>query len=69
MSSAPTPPKAVITSTDHGAIITITAACGMTFAMISFLIRIYARAAINGPWSHDDTTLAISMVSPLLWMR
>lgn len=66
MSSTPTPPKPLITSTDHGGLITITAACGVTFALLAMLIRIYARAAINGPWSHDDTTLAVSMVSMIL---
>lgn len=63
MSSAPTPPNAVITATDHGAIITITTACGMTFALLSMLIRVFSRATINGPWSHDDTSLAVAMVS------
>lgn len=62
-SAAVTPPTAVITPTDHGGLITICAACGMTFALISVLIRIYARDAINAVWSRDDTALAISAVS------
>ena len=62
MSSHQSPPTTVITPTDHGGLITITVAVGMTFALCAMLIRAYARAAINGPWSHDDTALATSTV-------
>ncbi|MCJ1469213.1 hypothetical protein MMC07_007846 [Pseudocyphellaria aurata] len=62
MSNHLTAPTTVITPTDHGGLITITAAVGLTFALCSMLIRLYARAAINGPWSHDDTALALSTV-------
>lgn len=62
MSTHLSPPSTVITSTDHGGLITITVAVGMTFALCAMLIRAYARAAINGPWSHDDTALAASTV-------
>lgn len=65
MSNPSHPPTTVITPTDHGGIITITAAVGLTFAMCSMLIRVYARTAINGPWSHDDTALTLSTVSEL----
>lgn len=61
--SSSSPPTTVITPTDHGGLITITVAVGMTFALCSMLIRFYARIAINGPWSHDDTGLACSTVS------
>ena len=63
MSAVLTPPAAVITPTDHGGLITITAACGMTFALLSVLIRIYARSAVNAPWRRDDYTLAVAAVS------
>ncbi|MCJ1269405.1 hypothetical protein MMC22_009297 [Lobaria immixta] len=60
--SSSSPPTTVITPTDHGGLITITVAVGMTFALCSMLIRFYARIAINGPWSHDDTGLACSTI-------
>lgn len=63
MSNTLSPPTTVITPTNHGGLITITAAVGLTFALCSMLIRVYARMAINGPWSHDDTALAVSTVS------
>lgn len=63
MSNHTTAPTTVITPTDHGGLITITVAVGLTFALCSMLIRIFARVAINGPWSHDDTALAVSTVS------
>ena len=63
MSAAAASPTTVITSTDHGALITITAACGITFALLTVLIRIYARSAIHAPWKRDDTTLAVAAVS------
>lgn len=63
MSNTLTPPTTVITPTNHGGLITITAAVGLTFTLCSMLIRVYARMAINGPWSHDDTALTLSTVS------
>lgn len=67
MSTTQSPPLAVITPTNHGGFITITAAVGMTFAICATLMRVYARAAINGPWGHDDSVLAVSTVGGGSW--
>ena len=68
MSNPTIPPPAVITPTDHGGLITITAAVGLTFAICAMLMRVYARTAINGPWGLDDTGLAMSTVSHKLFV-
>lgn len=62
MSHTQTPPSTIITPDNHGGLITITAAVGMTFALSSMGIRIYARTQINGPWSHDDSALLAAAV-------
>lgn len=62
MSHTPAPPSTIITPENHGGLITITAAVGMTFALSSMGIRIYARTQINGPWSHDDSALLAAAV-------
>lgn len=62
-----TPPSTIITPDNHGGLITITAAVGMTFALSSMGIRIYARTQINGPWSHDDSALLASAVRPFFF--
>lgn len=62
MSNTEIPPSTVITPDNHGGLITITAAVGMTFALCSMGIRIYARTQINGPWSHDDSALLAAAV-------
>ena len=62
MSYTPSPPSTIITPDNHGGLITITAAVGMTFALCSMGIRIYARTQINGPWGHDDSALLASAV-------
>lgn len=57
------PPYAVITDTDHGGYIIIAVALGLTFVLISSVLRIALRiGAVQKP-GLDDTFLAVATVS------
>jgi hypothetical protein len=56
------PPYAVVTSTDHGAWIIIAVALGITFVIISSLIRIFLRISFVQRPGLDDTFLFVATV-------
>lgn len=55
------PPLAGITTTDQSGLIAIVTALALSFALISFLIRLYVRFK-NGPIQQDDGVLTVSVV-------
>ena len=55
-------PPFVVTSTDHGAYIIITASMGMSFAILSYLLRIYTRYHITGLWDWSDHAVTATTV-------
>jgi len=59
------PPYAVVTDTDHGAYIIIVAALGITFVIISSLIRIFLRISFVQRPGLDDTFLAAATVGAI----
>jgi hypothetical protein len=59
------PPFAVVTDTDHGAYIIIAVSLGMTFVLVSSLIRIFLRITFLQRAGLDDTFLAAGTVSGL----
>lgn len=59
------PPFAVVTDTDHGAWIIIAVALGITFVIISSLIRIFLRISFVQRPGLDDTFLATATVGAI----
>lgn len=59
------PPYAVVTDTDHGAWIIIAVALGITFVIISSLIRIFLRISFVQRPGLDDTFLAFATVGDI----
>lgn len=59
------PPAAVVTSTDHGGWITITAALGLPFVLFFLVVRVYIRMGISPPFRYDDAVLGIATVGPI----
>lgn len=57
-------PLTVITATDQSGIVLIATALGLSFAIISFIIRIYIRLEFRHQFSRDDVVCAFAMVSP-----
>jgi hypothetical protein len=57
------PPFAVVTDTDHGAYIIIAVSLGMTFVLVSSLIRIFLRITFLQRAGLDDAFLAAGTVS------
>lgn len=55
-------PLAVITPTDHSGLILITAALGLTFAVVSLFIRAYVRYEFSNRYARDDLLVAAAMV-------
>lgn len=59
------PPFAVVTDTDHGAWIIISVALGITFVILSSLIRIFLRISFVQRPGLDDTFLAVATVGAI----
>lgn len=57
------PPYAVVSETDHGAYIIIAVALGLTFVLISSILRIALRTSVSQRPGLDDTFLAVATVS------
>jgi hypothetical protein len=57
------PPFAVVTDTDHGAYIIIAVTLGITFVLVSSLIRIFLRITFLQRAGLDDAFLAAGTVS------
>ena len=55
----------MITPDDHGGLVTIAAAAGLSYMLLCFLIRIYIRSAVSRRIGSDDATLALATVSVL----
>ena len=55
-------PLTVITSTDQSGIVLIATALGLSFAIISLIIRIYIRLEFRHQFSRDDVVCALAMV-------
>ncbi|KAI9037908.1 uncharacterized protein KD926_011520 [Aspergillus affinis] len=51
------PPFEVVDDLHHGAWIIIATALGLAIALVSFLIRVYVRVALNPPFAVDDGVL------------
>ncbi len=63
-STVPEGPRNFITTPeDHGGILLAVSAVLMTYTALFFLIRIYMRAGINGPFALDDITVGVGTVS------
>jgi hypothetical protein len=56
------PPYAVVTDTDHSGYIIIAVALGITFVILSSLIRIFLRISFVQRPGLDDTFLAVATV-------
>ena len=59
------PPYAVVTDTDHSGIIIVAVALGITFVIISSLIRIFLRISFVQRPGLDDTFLAVATVGAI----
>ena len=62
MPTALLPPIATITDDDHGGLVTIAVAVGLTYMLLCFGIRIHIRFAVDGGFGHDDITMALATV-------
>ena len=63
----PLPPIEVVSATNHGAWVIITAAIGLTIGLVCLMIRFYVRLAISPPFSRDDhvhTAATVRLASP-----
>ena len=55
--SGSSPPFEVVDDLHHGAWVIIATALGLVIALVSFLIRVYVRVALNPPFAVDDGVL------------
>ncbi|KAK1144231.1 hypothetical protein N8T08_005644 [Aspergillus melleus] len=64
------PPFEVVDDLHHGAWVIIATALGLVVALVSFLIRVYVRIALNPPFAVDDGVLLVVAViqSTLLFL-
>lgn len=56
------PPLTVRTLTDRSGIVLIGTASGLTFTLISLLIKVFIRLDIRNQFARDDVVVAIAMV-------
>ena len=67
-SAAPTvypgqaPPIAVITTTDHSGLVIMATVLGLTFVMVSSVIRYYVRKEAAGSFARDDIVYLLATV-------
>lgn len=52
-----------VTSTDHGGELVIAATMLMVWSILCWLIRMYTRFGVNGPFGWDDSTITVATVS------
>ncbi|KAG8423424.1 hypothetical protein J3458_000324 [Metarhizium acridum] len=64
--SSPTPSNLAVTTTDHAGLIVITAVVGMTWTVMVYLIRLYIRLSVNGPFGIDDSAASFATASGLV---
>ncbi|KAL2870821.1 uncharacterized protein BJX67DRAFT_378144 [Aspergillus lucknowensis] len=55
--SGQSPPFQVVDELHHGAWVIIAVALGLVVSLVSFLIRVYVRLALNPPFANDDFVL------------
>lgn len=60
--SSPTPSNLAVTTTDHAGLIVITAVVGATWTVMVYLIRLYIRLSVNGPFGIDDGAASFATV-------
>jgi hypothetical protein len=63
------PPYAVVTDTDKGAWIVIAVALGITFVILSSLIRIFLRMSFVQRPGLDDTFIAVATVGDIQLLK
>ena len=59
-------PFAVLTDSDHGALILVSASMGIAMTLLASAIRIFIRHSVNSDWGVDDAVLAIATVRKTL---
>ncbi|OAA51581.1 hypothetical protein NOR_00174 [Metarhizium rileyi] len=64
--SLSTPSSLAVTTSDHGGLIVITAVVGATWTVLVFLIRLYMRLRLNGPFGRDDGAASFATASGLV---
>ncbi|KJK81726.1 hypothetical protein H634G_02988 [Metarhizium anisopliae BRIP 53293] len=64
--SSPTPSNLAVTTTDHAGLIVITAVVGATWTVMVYLIRLYIRLSVNGPFGIDDGAASFATVFGLV---
>ena len=56
-------PFATVTDDDHRAWIIVSAAMGVSFTLLTLLVRVLSRLYVNRGWALDDTFAVMSTVS------
>jgi len=59
-------PFAVLTDSDHGALILVSASMGIAMTLLASAIRVFIRHSVNSDWGIDDAVLAIGTVRKTL---
>ena len=63
MASTTGGPRLVVSSRDHEALIVLTAVICLTWTILVFIVRLYLRLRLNGPFSYDDWAASVATVS------
>jgi hypothetical protein len=56
----------LVTDTDHGALLVIAATVLVSWTVLCWIIRLYTREVINGPFGMDDAAVTVASVSTSL---
>lgn len=65
MNSSHAASSLAVTTSDHGALIVIVAVVGATWTILVYLIRLYIRLRLNGPFGLDDVAASFATVSTM----
>ena len=63
MSSTDGGARMVVSSGDHEAFIVLSAGTCLAWTLLVFLVRLYLRLRLNGPFGADDTAASIATAS------
>lgn len=62
-------PHLVVSPGDREAYVVLTAASCLTWTLLVFIVRLYLRLRLNGPFGQDDTAASIATASLVCYVN
>jgi hypothetical protein len=56
-------PRIIVSAGDHEAYVVLAAVSCLTWTLLVFIVRLYLRLRLNGPFGHDDTAASVATAS------